>query len=48
MVKCDFNNIKKGLMQLEDKDYENAIDLFSKIEKSANKNNATDKISIAA
>ena len=47
MVKCDFNNIKKGLMQLEDKDYENAIDLFSKIEKSANKNNATDKISIA-
>ena len=46
MVKCDFNNIKKGLMQLEDKDYENAIDLFSKIEKSANKNNATDKISI--
>lgn len=47
MVKCDFNNIKKGLMQLEDKDYDNAIDLFSKIEKSANKNNATDKISIA-
>ena len=47
MVKCDFNNIKKGLMQLEDKDYENAIDLFSKIEKSANKNNAVDKISIA-
>ena len=47
MVKCDLNNIKKGLMQLEDKDYENAIDLFSKIEKSANKNNATDKISIA-
>lgn len=47
MVKCDFNSIKKGLMQLEDKDYENAIDLFSKIEKSANKSNATDKISIA-
>ena len=47
MVKCDFNNIKKGLMQLEDKDYENAIDLFSKIEKSANKSNAVDKISIA-
>lgn len=47
MVKCDFNNIKKGLMQLEDKDYDNAIDLFSKIEKSANKNNAMDKISIA-
>lgn len=47
MVKCDLNSIKKGLMQLEDKDYENAIDLFSKIEKSANKNNATDKISIA-
>ena len=47
MVKCDLNSIKKGLMQLEDKDYENAIDLFSKIEKSANKNNAVDKISIA-
>lgn len=47
MVKCDLNSIKKGLMQLEDKDYEGAIDLFSKIEKSANKHNATDKISIA-
>lgn len=47
MVKCDLNSIKKGLMQLEDKDYENAIDLFSKIEKSANKSNAVDKISIA-
>lgn len=47
MVKCDLNSIKKGLMHLEDKDYEGAIDLFSKIEKSANKNNATDKISIA-
>lgn len=47
MVKCDLNSIKKGLMQLEDKDYENAIDLFSKIEKSANKSNAMDKISIA-
>ena len=29
MVKCDFNNIKKGLMQLEDKDYENAIELLA-------------------
>ncbi len=47
MVKCDLNSIKKGLMQLEDKDYDGAIGLFSKIERAANKENAVDKISIA-
>ena len=45
MVTCDTEIIKKGIISLEDKDYEGAISIFTDAEKFYAQNNSNDKIS---
>lgn len=47
MVTCDSDIIKKGLIILEDKNYEQAVNVFSDAENTFRENNQQDKISIA-
>ena len=47
MVTCENDVIKKGLILLENKDYDGAIGVFAGAEKLSRENNEGDKISIA-
>lgn len=47
MVTCENDVIKKGLILLENKDYDGAIGVFADAEKLSRENNEGDKISIA-
>ena len=47
MIKCDNEQIKKGLSLLEDKNYENAVKLFEQAQKFYSENNAEEYVSVS-